>query len=552
MYSTREVAANVSLPGVRSIAVLPFSGKSYQIGTLLADKISMSLSNAQHFTIVERSHLDRVLSEQNFSLSGLTDDMTGAKVGQLVNSDAVITGNISVYEVKNTSHYQKTKKGSVKVYDRFMNLTVNIKIILTKTGTLVFSRAVSERDGGSHSDPNLLPSPDVLFEKCSEKVASYIRFLICPSFERVRLNLDQGDKSFKEVLKPGINFVKNNLYDRALEFFKEMAKQYPNASAPLFNQGVLLFQLDYLDEAEQMINLAIDLHATSVAQKTTGASLSTYAKSLRIIQDEQQNRYRLITQKEELIKPTETSKQEQWKPSDLSWRGKVRIAVVIPEILIRRQVPDPAGETKIIQTLIEAGFRPIEQTNISYLRYTPEVAAAIEDATAAAALARKLKVDVIVIGEAFGEEAGESAGFQSWRARLEARAIYSDTQEIICALSEYGSGADISDAIAGKKALENAGAKVGQLLVKNLDEYHSRKEGLTAGTRASRDQAKILRVIVEWANIRMEPNTASAIVAVAKLGEDLKLIDTGKRWFYIQRANGTEGWIHASLVKEIK
>jgi len=551
----REVAAQVTLPGVKTIAVLPFSGRYSHEGIIVADKISMALANVGHYTIVERNQLDRVLSEQQFSISGLTDESTGANIGKLVNSDAVITGNISILDEKNTSELRQTKKGKIRVYFREVNLTLDIKIILTSTGRLVDSVTIRKRAQDGKDDPNWLASSESLLEKCAIDAAQALTLRICPRVVAVELKLDKGKGEIGEALKIGIEYARNNLNERALEHFKVVAQEFPLASAPLFNQGVMLFLLGQIDEAEDAVNQAIDLYQKSKINNTTGASLSLYSDALNQIRYERQNRMKLEKQKMELTE--EYSERDITSPrksidSDMLWRQRVRIAVVIPEVLIRRQVPDPAGETKIIQTLIDAGYKPLEQSRIAYLRYTPEVAAAIEDATAAATLARKLKVDVIIIGEAFGEEARRSAGFQSWRARLEARAIYADTQEIICALSEYGSGADISNAVAGKKALENAGAKVGELLIKKLDEYHLGKEGLTSGTRASRDQATIWRVVVRSANIRMEPNTASPVIANAKYGEDLKLLDKSNDWFYIQKADGTEGWIYSKLVKKIE
>ena len=59
------------------------------------------------------------------------------------------------------------------------------------------------------------------------------------------------------------------------------------------------------------------------------------------------------------------------------WRKPVRVAVVIPEVVIRRQVPDPAAETIIFKHLLEAGFKCVEQTSIFKLRDKPQVAAAI-------------------------------------------------------------------------------------------------------------------------------------------------------------------------------
>ncbi|OGD22176.1 MAG: hypothetical protein A2W03_09805 [Candidatus Aminicenantes bacterium RBG_16_63_16] len=516
----------------------------------------MALASAGHFTIVERGLLDRILSEQQLALSGLADDSTGARIGKLTNSDAVITGNISSYDIKNFNEWRESKqKGKFRVFFREVTLGVDVKIIHATSGAILSTFPLSDKEGDGKEDPGTLESPETLFSQCADKIAQRVRFRICPRMETFSMTFDKGNGAVAEALKSGLQFAKNSLSDRALESFQSTSEQFPSASAPLFNQGVILFQLGRLDDAEQRINKAIDLYPTSKIEKTTAVSLNTYAGALSTVQEERRNQYRLEQQKADLgeraIFPS-LPEVKTGSASDASWRTKLRIAVVIPEILLRRQVPDPAGETKIIQTLIDAGFKPLEQTRISYLRYTPEVAAAIEDATAAAALARKLKVDLIVIGEAFGEEAGVSARFQSWRARLEARAIYSDTQEIICALSEYGSGADTSDVVAGKKALENAGGKVGLLLVEKLDEYHNKKGGLTRGVKAARDESGIVQVIVERANIRLEPTRASAILGTAKSGEQLKLLDISEDWLYIQKADGTEGWIHSTLVKKVR
>jgi tetratricopeptide (TPR) repeat protein len=553
---SREVAAPTSLPGVKSIAVLPFSGRSRFEGETIASKISVALAAAGHFTVVERGLLDRILDEQQLALSGLADDSTGAKIGKLTNSDAVITGNISSFDVKNFNEWRESKqKGRFRVYFREVILAVDVKIIHATTGSILSTFPLSDKKSDGKEDPNTLESPETLLALCADRIAQGVRYRICPRTETFSMAFDKGKGGVSEALKAGLQFAKNNLPDRALESFQNIAEQFPSASPPIYDQGVVLFQLGRLDDAEQKINKAIDLYPTSKLAKITALSLSTYSEALSMIQEERRNQYKLGQQKadlqdRELSAPLPEVKQTSG--SDVSWRRKLRIAVVIPEVLLRRQVPDPAGETKIIQLLIDAGFRPLEQTRISYLRYTPEVASAIEDAAAAAALARKLKVDIIIIGEAFGEEAGGSAGFQSWRARLEARAIYTDTQEIICAVSEFGSGADLSDAIAGKKALESAGSKVGGLLINRLDEYHNKKGGLTPGARASSDEMKIVQVIVESANIRLEPTKASAIMGTAKSGEQLRVLDRNNDWLYIQKGNGLEGWIHSSLIKEIK
>ena len=49
---------------------------------------------------------------------------------------------------------------------------------------------------------------------------------------------------------------------------------------------------------------------------------------------------------------------------------KERIMVVIPEVhLGRPKVPDPAGETEIVRTLIEEGYKLVDQEKVKKIRY---------------------------------------------------------------------------------------------------------------------------------------------------------------------------------------
>ena len=160
----REVAAPTSLPGVRSIAVLPFSGRSQYEAETIASKISVALASAGHFTIVERGLLDRILSEQQLALSGLADDSTGARIGKLTNSDAVITGNISSYDIKNFNEWRESKqKGKFRVFFREVTLGVDVKIIHATSGAILSTFPLSDKEGDGKEDPGTLESPETLF-----------------------------------------------------------------------------------------------------------------------------------------------------------------------------------------------------------------------------------------------------------------------------------------------------------------------------------------------------------------------------------------------------
>ncbi len=158
-----------------------------------------------------------------------------------------------------------------------------------------------------------------------------------------------------------------------------------------------------------------------------------------------------------------------------------RIAVYIPEYHIQYRVPDPAGETAVVQALLQAGFTRVIAAKPEGLAprgaawtARPYQAMTVEDMRLAA---RFWEADILIIGEGFSEGVGDvgnylpgrqRTGLQSCRARLEAKMYLARTGQIIAADGKHGAGMDISQAIAGKKALTAAGREMGEYLAGEL------------------------------------------------------------------------------------
>lgn len=79
------------------IAVLPFDtkGLSMDIGNIILDKMITSLLSIQRFEVMERVELEKILQEQQLSLSGIVDVSTAAKVGKGIGLDAIMIGSVS-------------------------------------------------------------------------------------------------------------------------------------------------------------------------------------------------------------------------------------------------------------------------------------------------------------------------------------------------------------------------------------------------------------------------------------------------------------------------
>lgn len=158
-------------------------------------------------------------------------------------------------------------------------------------------------------------------------------------------------------------------------------------------------------------------------------------------------------------------------PSTMLGNGPT-VMVIIPEVHITRRVPDPAGETAIIKTLISAGFKVLDPSVYKSIRESEELRLAVQnqDAAAASRIGARFKADIIIFGEAFSESTGTQNGMQTCRARVEARAVSTRNAQILGADGKHAGGLDNSELVASKAALRNAGTEMGTYFVNTLCE----------------------------------------------------------------------------------
>lgn len=167
----------------------------------------------------------------------------------------------------------------------------------------------------------------------------------------------------------------------------------------------------------------------------------------------------------------------RWGIIDVAIRNP-RIAVCIPETHISHNIPDPAGETAVIKTLVEAGFSNVVEVNMGrspLAMSVPELARS----------ARDFGVDIVIVGEAFSESSGDPARFlpgsqrsdmQACRARVEAKMFIAKTGQIIAADGKHASGVDVLENIAAKKALAKAGRQIGQEFVSKITGLYTNRQ----------------------------------------------------------------------------
>ncbi len=145
----------------KQIAVLDFDFATVDLGLAdrayggrqnlarrVADKLITSLVGLGTCQIIERSQLEKVLNEQNLGAEGRLDASTAAKLGRILGVDALIIGNVSVFELKglpngNDDMFWDSKKMSARI-------SVNFRVIDTTTAVVELS---NEQTGLSSAPP---------------------------------------------------------------------------------------------------------------------------------------------------------------------------------------------------------------------------------------------------------------------------------------------------------------------------------------------------------------------------------------------------------------
>ena len=104
------------------VAVIDFEQKAFQelqgkqIGEIVAEWLITSMANTGRFEVVERAQLQKILREQQLGVSGMINQETAAKMGELLGVKVIVTG--SVIQIGNS-------------YD------VNARLISVQDGTII-------------------------------------------------------------------------------------------------------------------------------------------------------------------------------------------------------------------------------------------------------------------------------------------------------------------------------------------------------------------------------------------------------------------------------
>ncbi|MDR0502829.1 MAG: CsgG/HfaB family protein, partial [Treponema sp.] len=84
-----------NIPSRSRLAVVGITAANSNEAVFYVNELTIQFVNSGRYTVVERNDVDKVLTEQNFQMSGNVDDDTFVSIGKFIGASVVVTGSIS-------------------------------------------------------------------------------------------------------------------------------------------------------------------------------------------------------------------------------------------------------------------------------------------------------------------------------------------------------------------------------------------------------------------------------------------------------------------------
>ena len=123
------------------VAVVKFTDKSAygkgRLGGAAQDILTTELARSDKFIMITRQDLDLLQDEQDLARSGLVKAGTGAKSGEILGVNAIITGVVSQFGVKQTSANYLLGASKTQTAEA----TVDVRLVDANTGQIIFAES---------------------------------------------------------------------------------------------------------------------------------------------------------------------------------------------------------------------------------------------------------------------------------------------------------------------------------------------------------------------------------------------------------------------------
>ncbi|MGE4496656.1 MAG: CsgG/HfaB family protein [Deferribacterales bacterium] len=274
---------------LRKLAVMPMAGEqgyafTSEIETVIS---SIIINDKPYFTLVDRSALDKVISEMQLNVSGLVENEVAASVGRLIGADGIIIGAVN-QRGTNTQPYTENryytecgaysyvtgpyntqipvcvnwiqKSYTVQCYQKSAIFSFSVKLIEVQTGRVVYANTYPSANSDSACvDRRAVESDIALLRKSVEGAKTAFRQDIAPYYAVMKVKvMDETDgikeSSDRKKFETALEYSKSGRVDRACELWREIP---PGASFPLaYNLAACAEVFGELEKALDLYNKA--------------------------------------------------------------------------------------------------------------------------------------------------------------------------------------------------------------------------------------------------------------------------------------------------------
>jgi tetratricopeptide (TPR) repeat protein len=248
------------------------SDKKTALTAYLTDLLIDRLSRSGKIHLVERSRLDTVMNELDFSMTGYIEERSEKLLGRLIGADGIVTGN---------------------VIDLGDTLDVKVRLIQTETGKIIATAQVE-----LVNDQKMQRLAGQAYEKPKTDIFDKIQGL--DQLKQATELVAKGDwQGLQKLAEPwtasepgnslswfhlGLAYEKLQQYDKAIYVYNEAIRFQPNNADAWYYLGIIYDKLNQRDKGVQALQEAVRLRPDDQALWLTlgvsYASLKQYDKAI--------------------------------------------------------------------------------------------------------------------------------------------------------------------------------------------------------------------------------------------------------------------------------
>jgi curli biogenesis system outer membrane secretion channel CsgG len=238
-----------------------------KMGNYMTSQLVSGLVETDYFTVYTPNDVSQALIGADSSSLGMTD------VGLLLGADAIVVGSIDDMQwgdeqyIKERKVYNKKTKKTRIVRDRRIKRTIEIavtyRVVNAETGNVI----ATESDRKTSSDDELKENEDRLnsfesmFQGQINNMIKAITRKLAPYKVRETRFLKK-DKLKDPRMENADNFVKGQIYDKALNIYLEVWDDSQNIAAG-FNAAIMKEVMGDLEGAKEMMGIVMELYPDS-------------------------------------------------------------------------------------------------------------------------------------------------------------------------------------------------------------------------------------------------------------------------------------------------